>query len=112
MLDVPVPEVGLQGARVVPLVGQSVATGVPEDVRVGLVRPQRQKSPVVHPIGKIRSGLVVFPKDAPWLADLEAELFAFPTGATTIKWIALPKLCPSNTLSVIILLRGMLAWKN
>jgi predicted phage terminase large subunit-like protein len=28
--------------------------------------------------GKFESGLVVFPRCAPWLEDLEAELFAFP----------------------------------
>ena len=30
--------------------------------------------------GKFESGQVFFPKEAPWLADLEAELFAFPSG--------------------------------
>ena len=29
---------------------------------------------------KFASGQVFFPKEAPWLADLEAELFAFPNG--------------------------------
>jgi predicted phage terminase large subunit-like protein len=29
---------------------------------------------------KFESGRVFFPKEAPWLADLEAELFAFPNG--------------------------------
>ena len=29
---------------------------------------------------KFESGQVFFPKEAPWLADLEAELFAFPNG--------------------------------
>ena len=29
---------------------------------------------------KFASGQVFFPKEAPWLADLEAELFAFPKG--------------------------------
>jgi predicted phage terminase large subunit-like protein len=27
---------------------------------------------------KFEAGLVYFPKHAPWLADLEAELFSFP----------------------------------
>jgi hypothetical protein len=27
---------------------------------------------------KFKGGLVFFPKQAPWLADFEAELFAFP----------------------------------
>jgi predicted phage terminase large subunit-like protein len=30
--------------------------------------------------GKFENGQVFFPKEAPWLADLEAELFAFPNG--------------------------------
>ena len=30
--------------------------------------------------GKFESGQVFFPNEAPWLADLEAELFAFPSG--------------------------------
>jgi predicted phage terminase large subunit-like protein len=30
--------------------------------------------------GKFASGQVFLPREAPWLADLEAELFAFPTG--------------------------------
>jgi hypothetical protein len=29
---------------------------------------------------KFESGQVFFPKEAPWLTDLEAELFAFPSG--------------------------------
>jgi predicted phage terminase large subunit-like protein len=29
---------------------------------------------------KFENGQVFFPKEAPWLADLEAELFAFPNG--------------------------------
>jgi predicted phage terminase large subunit-like protein len=28
--------------------------------------------------GKFESGQVLFPNQAPWLADLETELFAFP----------------------------------
>jgi phage terminase large subunit-like protein len=28
--------------------------------------------------GKFASGRVFFPKEAPWLADLEEEVFAFP----------------------------------
>ena len=30
--------------------------------------------------GKFENGQVFFPKEAPWLPDLEAELFAFPNG--------------------------------
>ena len=30
--------------------------------------------------GKFESGQVFFPYEAPWLADFEAELFAFPNG--------------------------------
>ena len=29
---------------------------------------------------KFENGQVLFPKEAPWLADLEDELFAFPHG--------------------------------
>jgi predicted phage terminase large subunit-like protein len=29
---------------------------------------------------KFENGQVFFPNEAPWLADLEAELFAFPNG--------------------------------
>ena len=29
---------------------------------------------------KFENGQVFFPKEAPWLADLEEELFAFPSG--------------------------------
>ena len=29
---------------------------------------------------KFANGQVLFPKEAPWLRDLEAELFAFPRG--------------------------------
>jgi hypothetical protein len=32
--------------------------------------------------GKFESGQVWFPNNAPWLADLESELFAFPMAAT------------------------------
>ena len=30
--------------------------------------------------GKFENGQVLFPKEAPWLRDLEEELFAFPSG--------------------------------
>jgi predicted phage terminase large subunit-like protein len=30
--------------------------------------------------GKLENGQVFFPQDAPWLRDLEDELFAFPSG--------------------------------
>jgi len=30
--------------------------------------------------GRFEAGLVLFPREAPWLADLEAELLAFPSG--------------------------------
>jgi len=36
VLDVAVPKVSLQGARIVPLVGQRVAAGVPEHVGMSL----------------------------------------------------------------------------
>jgi predicted phage terminase large subunit-like protein len=45
------------------------------------VRPQHgKKVRVFVQSDKFRSGLVWFPKHAPWLADLEAELFVFPNG--------------------------------
>ena len=39
---------------------------------------REQENPHVGAIGKIRQRQVVFPRQAPWLEDLEAELFAFP----------------------------------
>ena len=30
--------------------------------------------------GRFEAGLILFPKEAPWLADFEAELLAFPNG--------------------------------
>jgi len=30
--------------------------------------------------GRFEAELILFPKEAPWLADLEAELLAFPNG--------------------------------
>ena len=35
MLDVAMPEVGLQRSRIMPPVGKGIAAGVPEHVRVG-----------------------------------------------------------------------------
>ena len=37
---------------------------------------------------KFESGQVFFPKVAPWLADLEAELSHFQAAGTTIRWTA------------------------
>ena len=58
---------------------------VKELQKVGLpataVRPQHDKKVRVFvQLEKFRGGLVWFPKHAPWLANLEAELFAFPNG--------------------------------
>ena len=43
------------------------------------VRPDRDKNSRMAVVSaKFESGLVFFPERAPWLADFEAELFAFP----------------------------------
>ena len=43
------------------------------------VRPERNKKTRMSiQSAKFEAGLVCFPKQAPWLADFEAELFAFP----------------------------------
>jgi predicted phage terminase large subunit-like protein len=43
------------------------------------VKPERDKvTRMSVQTGKFESGQVLFPKQAPWLAELEAELFAFP----------------------------------
>ena len=43
------------------------------------VKPDRDKSSRMAVVSsKFESGLVFFPQRAPWLADFEAELFAFP----------------------------------
>jgi predicted phage terminase large subunit-like protein len=45
------------------------------------VKPERDKvTRMSIQSGKFESGQVLFPEQAPWLADLEAELFAFPHG--------------------------------
>jgi predicted phage terminase large subunit-like protein len=52
-----------------------------EGLQATAVRPQHDKKVRVFVQSeKFRSGLVWFPKHAPWLADLEAELFLFPSG--------------------------------
>jgi predicted phage terminase large subunit-like protein len=58
---------------------------VTELARAGLsaieIKPQHDKrTPVSIQSAKFASGQVFFPNRAPWLADLEAELFAFPNG--------------------------------
>jgi predicted phage terminase large subunit-like protein len=43
------------------------------------VKPERDKvTRMSVQSGKFEAGLVLFPRQAPWLADLEAELFSFP----------------------------------
>ncbi len=43
------------------------------------VKPEAdKKSRMKIQAAKFESGLVFFPKQAPWLADFQAELFAFP----------------------------------
>src|SRR5450432_1769756 len=45
------------------------------------VKPERDKATRMSiQTGKFESGQVWFPNKAPWLADLEAEFFAFPNG--------------------------------
>src|SRR5439155_26448462 len=45
------------------------------------VKPERDKvTRMSMQTGKFESGQVLFPKYASWLAELEAELFAFPHG--------------------------------
>ena len=56
---------------------------VAELARVGLsaiaIKPEHDKRTRMSiESGKFESGQVIFPNQAPWLADLEAELFAFP----------------------------------
>ena len=49
VLDVLVPEIGLQSARVVPLVSQGEPTGVPQHVRVSLeAEPSGDTSALDH----------------------------------------------------------------
>jgi predicted phage terminase large subunit-like protein len=51
------------------------------DFSVIAVKPEYDKKiRMAIQSGKFESGQVFFPKEAPWLADLEAELFAFPSG--------------------------------
>jgi predicted phage terminase large subunit-like protein len=46
------------------------------------VKPEGDKiTRVAIQSAKFQSGQVVFPVQAPWLAELEAELFAFPNSA-------------------------------
>jgi len=49
VLDIPVTKIGLQSPRVVPLIGQRVAAGVPEHVRVRLEpKPRPGPYPLDH----------------------------------------------------------------
>jgi hypothetical protein len=48
MLDILMPEVGLQGPSVVPLVGKGVAGGVPKHVRVGFEPELRRCAGPLH----------------------------------------------------------------
>ena len=62
----------------------SVATGLIQELKkAGLpivaVKPERNKKTRMQiQSAKFEAGLVFFPKQAPWLVDFEAELFAFP----------------------------------
>jgi hypothetical protein len=56
VLNILVSEVSLQGSRIMPLVGQREAAGVPQHVRVDLeAKPGHLTSPLDHP-GKSRRG--------------------------------------------------------
>ena len=64
------------------------------EVAIGLIQDLKSADFLIIPVkpeydkkirmsiqsGKFESGRVFFPKEAPWLVDLEAELFAFPSG--------------------------------
>jgi predicted phage terminase large subunit-like protein len=51
------------------------------DFAVIAVKPEYDKKiRMAIQSGKFENGQVFFPNEAPWLADLEAELFAFPNG--------------------------------
>jgi len=63
VLDVAVSQVGLQGARVMPLVGQGKAAGVPEHVRVGLEGKPRLCACSLDQPANITSGTCVPVKD-------------------------------------------------
>ena len=52
MLNVPVAEIGLQGARIVALVSQRVAAGVPQHVRVRLEPQLGLSARTFHHAGK------------------------------------------------------------
>ena len=49
VLDIAVAQVGLQGARVVPLIGERITAGVPQHVRMRLeAQPSRSPCPLNH----------------------------------------------------------------
>ena len=48
-------------------------------LRVVAVRPERdKKTRLLMQLAKFEAGLVFFPRQAPWLPEYEAEIFAFP----------------------------------
>jgi phage terminase large subunit-like protein len=52
-----------------------------ENFSVIAVKPEHDKKIRMGiQAGKFENGQVLFPKEAPWLRDLEEELFAFPSG--------------------------------
>jgi predicted phage terminase large subunit-like protein len=61
-----------------------VGTGLIQELKkvslpVVAVKPERNKKTRMQiQSAKFEAGLVFFPKQAPWLADFEAEIFAFP----------------------------------
>jgi len=60
-----------------PLVAELKHAGLPA---IGIVPDRDKVTRMSIQSGKFESGQVLFPNQAPWLADLEAELFAFPNG--------------------------------
>ena len=56
MLNVLVPEVGLQGAGIVALVGQRKATGVPKHVRVRREAKLGRRTSALHKTREARRG--------------------------------------------------------
>ena len=54
VLDVPVPEVGLQAARIMPLVGQGEPAGMPEHVRMSWEAQAGNLTSALHKLGKAR----------------------------------------------------------
>jgi predicted phage terminase large subunit-like protein len=59
------------------LIGELKTLGLPA---VAVKPKQDKKSRLSSQIPKFTNGQVLFPKQKPWRADVESELFAFPNG--------------------------------